>query len=67
MLTPDLPSNPALRQKAVAFALALVNNTHLEPDEWERMLLRRFEAGELSLDEVETLLEAKDSGTKDKP
>jgi hypothetical protein len=58
MSTPDLFSDPIRRRKAVDFALAMAHNTPLEPGEWERTLLRQFESGDLTLDEVEALLEA---------
>lgn len=55
-------SNPldstSSRQRAVAFALALAENTSLQPAEWEHTLLQLFIAGELSLDELEARLES---------
>ncbi|MBD2769445.1 hypothetical protein IC235_16265 [Hymenobacter sp. BT664] len=50
-------SDPWLRQRAVAFALNLAQNTFLEPGEQERALLRQFEAGELSVDQLEAQLD----------
>ena len=55
----SLPSSftQAQRRRAVALAVALTRGTQLEPSPYERQLLTRFEAGELTLDEVTDLLE----------
>ena len=45
------------RERAVAWALTLTRNTRLAPKQHEQQLLNQFVAGELSLDEVITLLE----------
>lgn len=45
------------RRRAVALVVALTANTHLAPQRYERQLLDRFERGELTLDQVEHLLE----------
>lgn len=57
MITPSPLENPGWRQKAVAFALSLTQDTPLEPEAGERALLRQFETGELSLDELAARLE----------
>lgn len=54
----DLLRDPVFRQKAVAFVLALVHNTTFEPAERELALLRQFEAGDISLDEMQAQLES---------
>jgi hypothetical protein len=46
------------RRKAVAVAIALTANTPLAPQRYERELLTRYQAGELTLAEVEALLAA---------
>ncbi|MBC6608703.1 hypothetical protein H8B13_17885 [Hymenobacter sp. BT188] len=50
------------RERAVAWALAITQNTPLAPAQREQQLLNQFVAGELSLDAVITLL---DEGTED--
>jgi hypothetical protein len=47
----------AARRRAVAAAIALTANTPLAPNRYERQLLARFQAGELTIDEVITLLD----------
>lgn len=54
--TPLAP--PALRQRRVAWAVALTANTPLAPQPYERQLLEDYEQGQLTLDEVEELLDA---------
>ncbi|MGI4821394.1 MAG: BLUF domain-containing protein [Janthinobacterium lividum] len=49
----DSPSlHEAVRRRAVAAAVALTANTPLAPKRYERQLLARNQAGELSIDEV---------------
>ena len=40
------------RERAVAWALTITQNTHLAPKHHEQQLLEKFVLGELSLDEV---------------
>jgi hypothetical protein len=46
-----------LRRRAVALAVALTANTPLAPKRYERALLGRYQAGELTIDEVIALLD----------
>lgn len=46
----------ALRRRAVATAVALATDTPLMPQRYERRLLARYEQGELTIDQVVTLL-----------
>lgn len=48
----------AQRRRAVAMVVALTRGTPLEPQSYERRLLTRFEAGELTLTEFTDLMEA---------
>lgn len=50
-------SDALLRQRAVALAIALTANTPLAPQRYEQQLLKRYEQGALSIDEVLALLE----------
>ena len=50
-------TTPEQRRRAVALVVALTANTRLEPQRYERQLLTRFEQGELTLDQMEALLE----------
>jgi hypothetical protein len=45
------------RERAVAWALTITQNTPLAPKQHEQQLLNQFVAGELTLDEVISLLE----------
>ncbi|WP_133274366.1 hypothetical protein [Hymenobacter radiodurans] len=45
------------RERAVAWALTITQNTPLAPAQQEQQLLNKFIAGELSLDEVIMLLD----------
>ena len=45
------------RRRVLTAALNLTENTRFEPSKYERELLDRFVWGELTLDQVETLLE----------
>lgn len=45
------------RERAVAWALAITLNTTLAPKQYEKQLLERFIAGQLSLDEVISCLQ----------
>jgi hypothetical protein len=47
----------AERQRAVESALNFVNNTDLDPSAYERNLLEQFVQGELSIDQVQVMLE----------
>lgn len=47
----------AARRRAVAAAIALTVNTPLAPKRYERQLLARYQAGELSIDHVLELLD----------
>ncbi|WP_210519878.1 BLUF domain-containing protein [Hymenobacter terricola] len=49
-------STQAQRRRAVAMVVALTAGTHLEPLHYERRLLARFEAGELTLTQVDELM-----------
>ena len=50
------------RERAVAWALTITQNTRLAPEPHEQQLLNQFVVGDLSLDEVITLL---DEGAED--
>lgn len=55
---PDSAPQPeALRRRAVALAIGLTANTPLAPQRYERRLLARYQAGELTIDEVLAQLE----------
>lgn len=45
------------REQAVAWALAITQNTSLAPNPYEQELLKQFVQGQLSIDEVITCLE----------
>jgi hypothetical protein len=47
----------ALRRRAVAAAIGLTANTPLSPKRYERVLLHRFQAGEISLEQMADLLD----------
>ena len=51
------PLSADQRRQAVALVVRLTANTPLMPQRYEQ-LLRRFEQGELTVDEVEALMEA---------
>jgi hypothetical protein len=54
----DSPHSPeAARRRAVAAAVALTAHTPLAPKRYERQLLARYQAGDLSIDEVLAQLE----------
>ncbi|UOQ69364.1 BLUF domain-containing protein [Hymenobacter volaticus] len=57
-MTNPSASDEALRRRAVAAAIALTVNTPLAPKRYERQLLARYQAGELTIDQVLELLEA---------
>ena len=57
MINPSAPDE-ALRRRAVAAAIALTVNTPLAPKRYERQLLARYQAGEISIDHVLELLDA---------
>ena len=50
---------PEQRRKAVALVVALTANTRLAPERYDRHLPDRFERGELTLDGMEALLDAR--------
>jgi hypothetical protein len=52
------PLSADQRRLAVALVVRLTANTPLAPQRYERQLLRRFEEGELTVDELEALMEA---------
>jgi hypothetical protein len=58
----EMDSSPSLhegaRRRAVAAAVALTANTPLAPKRYERQLLARYQAGELTIDEVIERLDA---------
>lgn len=56
-MQPTIPTNPAQRQRAVAFAVALATGTSLAPQRYERDLLTLYETGVLTIDEVSDLLD----------
>ncbi|MDO7845533.1 BLUF domain-containing protein [Hymenobacter sp. M29] len=50
------PLTPGQRRRAVAMVVALTTNTSLAPQRYERQLLTQFERGELTLEQMESLL-----------
>jgi hypothetical protein len=52
------PQQEAVRRRAVAVAVALKANTPLAPKRYEKQLLARYQAGELTIDEVLALLDS---------
>lgn len=51
-MTDSTSAQAVLRRRAVALAVALTADTPLAPNRYERQLLARYEAGELTIDEV---------------
>lgn len=52
--------NPERRARAVKATIAFLENTSLAPDAYERHLLQRFIAGELTITQVLELLEKRE-------
>jgi hypothetical protein len=52
------PFQEVQRRRAVAATVAFTVNTPLAPKRYERQLLARYQAGELSIDEVLALLDS---------
>lgn len=58
----DTPSSEEGRRRVLSKALNITRGTALAPQEYELQLLHQFVLGELTIDQVVTLLEEQENG-----